>query len=235
MLWYRNKIYILCLFIVALCANPLLAGDIPYFLNLGFSENSSVFMFGQYGIDQESSNPYAESYIVDVKANTFVPDGTAQFVSDAGTFPGEDGLGALLNLLHQQTDSVSRYDINHLQRGRLVYLLVNGDEPKRSISFRDFNTGASYTLKLSQSSRGTKDAPEAAFHITLNKTAASGERGSQSIGLPDYYRKNVSSYIIKQVLISPDETSIIVVVEKVLDTENGRHLRYMVETAQLYN
>jgi len=192
-------------------------------------------MFGQYGIDEQSSRPYAENYLVDVKSNSFVPGGTAGSSADASASPGEDGLGALLNLLRGQAGIIDTYDIDHLETGRLVYVLINGNEPKQEIAFRDFNTGASYTLRLNQSSRGTAEAPEAAFHIILSTTTAAGETRSQSIGLPDYYRENVSSYVIKQAFISPDESSIIIVVAKIHDTENGRYLRYMVETAQLYN
>jgi len=226
---------LLGLMMITLCSAPLFAGDVANFLNLGFSEDSSTFMFGQYGIDEESSRPFAESYIVDVEANEFVPGGSAQIVADTPAVPGQDGIGALFNLTGRQRDISEEYNIDHLNMGRLVYLYINGSEPKREINFRDFNTGRRYTISLIQSVRGTEEDPEAAFHINLSSETADGEREVRTIGLPNYYRRNFNNYNIKQVLVSPDERSVIIVVEKILDYEGGRYLRYMVETARLYN
>ncbi len=221
--------------LLLLTAAPLFAGDVAYFLNLGFSEDSSAFMFGQYGIDEETSYPYAESYIVDVAENEFVPGGTAQIIADSPAVPGQDGIGALFNLTRQQNEIVAEYRIDHLNMGRLVYLYINGSEPRRQIRFRDFNTGTRYTINLEQTVRGSESSPEAAFHINFASETSDGGREARTIGLPNFYRKNINNYNIKQVLLSPDGNSVIIVVEKILDYEGGRYLRYMVETARLNN
>ena len=52
------------------------AGDIANLVNLGFSPDSSHFMFGFYGFDVQSGKPYAELFIVDTKKNNFVQGGT---------------------------------------------------------------------------------------------------------------------------------------------------------------
>ena len=223
------------LMFVLFVGTPLFGGDVAYFLNLGFSDDSSTFMFGQYGIDEESSKPYAESYIVDVADNDFVPGGTAQIMADQPAVPGQDGIGALFNLTRMQHEIAEEYEIDHLNMGRLVYLYINGSDPNREISFRDFNTGTRYTISLIQSVRGSEDEPEAAFHINLSAERSDGGREVRTIGLPNYFRENINNYNIKQVLLSPDERSVIIVVEKILDYEGGRYLRYMVETARLYN
>ena len=67
----KNNRFVLCISVFLLCAVPLFANDIAWFQNLGFSANSNYFMFGQYGISEENSKPYAESYIIDVGANKF--------------------------------------------------------------------------------------------------------------------------------------------------------------------
>ena len=221
--------------IFVLLAHSLAAGDIAYFVNLGFSADHDIFMFGQYGVDAESSKPYAESYIVDIQENNFVSGGVAQHTAGIPASPGQDGLGALFTLIGQQVNNIKKYSVDHLNVGRPVYLLVNGSEIKQEISFRDFNTGNAYTIKLRQSTRGVVDAPESAFHIILNATKPDGEQRSETVGRPDYYRENVSSYSIKQVIISPDENSVIIVVERILDYEGGRYLRYMIETTRLYD
>ena len=71
------------------------AGDIARFVNLGFSPDSRYFMFGQYGIQEKGSAPWAESYIVDVKANAFVPRGVHKVTGSQPVDPGTDGIGAL--------------------------------------------------------------------------------------------------------------------------------------------
>lgn len=213
----------------------LSAGDIATFVNLGFSDDSSTFMFGQYGIDEETSKPFAESYVINVEENEYVPGGMAQVVADGPASVGQDGIGALFNLTGQQKNLIEEYEIDHLNMGRLVYLYINGSEPKRDITFRDFNTGKAYTISLVQSVRGTAESPEAAFHINLVAQSTDGSREARTIGLPNFYRSNLNNYNIKQVVLSPDERSVIIVVEKILDYEGGRYLRYMVETARLYN
>jgi predicted secreted protein len=226
---------VLILMQILFTVSVLYGGDVASFLNLGFNPDSSVFMFGQYGIDEESSRPYAESYIVDVAANEFVPEGSAGIIADSPAQPGQDGLRALFSLIGRQQELIREYGLEHLQTGRLVYLYINGSEPKREISFRDFNSGYSYKINLNQDVRDGADGPEAAFHISLTATGPDGTREARTIGLPDYYRTDINNYNIKQVLLSPDEKSVIIVVEKILDSEEGRHVRYMVETARLYN
>ena len=80
---------------------PLAAGDVANFVNLGFSEDSSVCMFGQYGVIDGEERPYAEIYTVNVHKNAFVPNGVTKKVFTDEVQPGQDGAGALFNLLHQ--------------------------------------------------------------------------------------------------------------------------------------
>jgi len=207
-------------------------GDIAVFENLGFSADSGVFLFGQYGVESEDGVPFAEVFAVDVARNVFVPNG--MFVSrlDSGRplSLGQDGRGALYKLVGEASTVISEYDIDHLNNGRPIYILVDGDEPKSRIAFRDFNTSIRYELNLDQRSRGTGEDVQAAFGIRLTVTHPDDRIDQISIGRPDYYRDGVTQYQITQVLLSPDEDSIIIVVEKWY--ENGT-IRYMVETTPL--
>jgi len=83
-------------FLAALAAS---AGDVAQFVNLGFSKDARYFMFGQFGITQKDSTPWADTFIVDVPANAFAAKGTMQFVGTQPVDPGANGLGALLNAL----------------------------------------------------------------------------------------------------------------------------------------
>lgn len=212
------------------CSASLVAGDVATFVNLGFSEDSRTFMFAQYGIEEETSTPFAEIYTVDVPGNRFVPNGTLSRSFDVPLSPGQDGSGALYNLLPQAHSLVQRYDLNHLRQGRLVYLLVNGQEPKSQIAFRDFRSGNRYEVTLVQQERAESDPPRAAFHILLTVIRQNGNRQEYTVGLPEFFREGVNSYQIRQILHAPNERGIVFVVEKITETATGREVRFMVET-----
>lgn len=209
-------------------------GDIAMFENLGFSRDARVFLFGQYGIDAENSMPYAELHAVDVSSNTFVPDGSLisdGFPGAGDTVPlalGQDGRGALFQLLGQAHELIKRHDVDHLSNGRPIYILVDGDEPKERIAFRDFNTNTRYAFMLFQEQRDLDDSVEASFHIELTVTYEDDRSRTMTIGRPGYFRPGIKQYRITQVLLSPDENSIVIVVEK--QSADGS-VRYMVETA----
>ena len=211
----------------------LCAGDVANFVNLGFSEDAETFMFAQYGIDSEASTPFAELYAVDVAQNVFEDDGVRQGRYDAELSPGMDGSGALYTLLGESAGLVDRYGINHLRPGRIVYLLVNGEDPKSSIAFRDFNTGNRYQVELIQSRRGEGTDSSAAFHIELAITFDDGTMRERTIGLPDYYREGVSQYRISHIYLGPTEASLVFVVQKETLHETGKTVRYMVETTAI--
>jgi len=212
---------------------PLAAGDVANFVNLGFSEDSSVCMFGQYGVIDGEERPYAEIYTVNVHKNAFVPNGVTKKVFTDEVQPGQDGAGALFNLLHQVEPQVAEYSVDHLKTGRLVYIHVDGDKPKKRIEFRDFYRGDSYVLTLVQQNFGSDRDVSASFHINLAVTSKSGSTRTYTLGLPDYRRDGVISYRIQEVFFSPAESGLVVVMEKELWSEQGKNIRYMVETTTL--
>ena len=227
----RRALVLLPLLLVI--SSYLCAGDVANFVNLGFSQDAETFMFGQYGIDSEESKPFAELYAVDVAENVFETDGVKRQTYDVELSPGMDGSGALYTLLGDSASLVDRYEINHLTPGRIVYLLVNGEEPESSIDFRDFNTGNRFQVELVQSKRGSGDNVRAAFHIQLSVTFADGTVEARTIGLPNYYRDGVSQYRISHIYLGPNEQSLVFVVQKERLRESGKTVRYMVETTAI--
>lgn len=221
------------LLILIICAFPVFAGDVADYVNLGFSDNSEYFMFGLYGIDFKSSNPYAEIYAVDVSGNKFADEGVFTRVFDTDLQAGQDGSGALYNLLNENSSQLKEFGINHLNKGRIVYLLINGDEPKDNLEFRDFRNNGKYKVSLIQQQFGTEKEPSASFHIMLTMTDSGSKISVYTIGLPDYKRKDVLKYRIKQVMFAPDEKSLVFVVEKEVLDGSGPSIRYMVETVKL--
>ena len=225
-----RRIAALALSALFFCSASLVAGDVATFVNLGFSEDSRTFMFAQYGIEDDTTTPFAEIYTVDVPGNRFVPNGTLSESYDVPLSPGQDGSGAFYNLLPEAERLVERYGLDHLRQGRLVYLLVNGQEPKSRISFRDFRSGNRYEVRLVQEQRGEGESVRAAFHILLTVIREGGSGEEYTIGLPDYFREGINRYQIRQILHAPNERGIVFVVEKITDTGDGREVRFMVET-----
>jgi predicted secreted protein len=217
-----------CLFLGV--AGVVVAGDSANFQNLGFSEDSRYFMFAQYGASQESGFPYAELYTVDVRDNRFVPGGSQKTASETAIEPGNDGQGALFNLLEQAVPLKRRYGIDHTRSGRLVYILLDGAEPQSEVEFRDFGTGRKYHITLSQASAGSGAEIKSSFHVVVTITEASGTMSSHTVGLPDYWRPGVRRYRIKQVLLAPDSRSVVLVIEREEQNGSGANIRYMVET-----
>lgn len=224
------KRFLLTTMLMSTLALCVVAGDIATFVNLGFSTDSDTFMFCEYGIDSRTSKPFAGLYVVDVDKNEFVPGGAIERSFDVEIQPGQDGSGAFYTALGDNVGLVERYEIRHLLQGRLVYLLVNGAVPKSHIEFRDFNTGNRYEINLVQMAIGEGKDVRAAFHIQLSVFRPNGDVDAHTIGLPGYYRKGVGTYRIKQVVLSPDERSVVFVVEKEYVSDRGKTIRYMVET-----
>jgi len=225
-----KKILTILTLLIAIGAS-LFAGDLASFINLGFSEDSRYFMFAQYGMDGETSFPYSELYTVDVHTNQYVPGGVVKETFTTSPQIGQDGTGAMLSLFLDAKDEIEELDISPLLTGRLVYLLVNGAEPKSQISFRDFRHGSHYQVTLNQEQFGADDDLSAAFHINLSVTDSEGNIDTYTIGLPNYKRSGVRQYKIRRVFFSPDETSLVFVIEKEENDETGAiNIRYMVET-----
>lgn len=227
-----NRKLVLTLILI-LSALTVYAGDVADYVNLGFSDDSKYFMFGLYGIEYENSNPYAELYTVKVSENKFAAGGVFSKVFNTSIQPGQNGSGALFNLLKENHNELEKFNINHLDKGRIVYLLINGAEPKEMLEFRDFKNNGRYKVQLIQKQHGTEKEPSASFYIDLTVTDRTNTISNYKVGLPGYQRENVLKYRIKQVMFAPNEKSLVFVVEKEILDGAGPSIRYMVETVNL--
>lgn len=232
----RSLLLVLAISSFVVAAN---AGDISSFVNLGFSSDSRNFMFGIYGVTEKESIPHAEAYIINVSRNSFQPGGQLVVKGTHSISLGQDGSGALYNILHTIEPQIAKYKIDHLNLGRLVYVLFNGQEPKAQINFHDFNTDVKYELTLIQSSRpaiiNSKDGhKQSEFSINLVTTQKNGNEKKFIVGRPGFFRDYVDEYSIRQVILSPDERSLLFVIEKQNRSNNSLSTSYMVETVDLY-
>lgn len=212
-----------------LVASVVTGGDLATFQNLGFSPSGDVFAFGQYGVTGESSSPFAEIYVVDVAGNRFLAGGTFELRSEAPLPLGQDGRGALFALLSEAHALISRERVDHLQTGRPIYILVDGETPPERLSFRDFVAGVRYDVRLEQRNRPAGDSVEAAFSIDLTLIREDATQ-TVTIGLPSFFRENVESYQITQIIAGPENGAVVFVVE--MRSPDGS-IRYMVETASV--
>lgn len=229
----RSIFIIFIIFIFGILAGNVFAGDIANFVNLGFSSDSRYYMFAQYGVNENTSYPYSYFYIVDVPNNDFVTNGVKNASYNIYAQAGYDGSGALFSLLEDNISLIKSYSINHLKTGRLLYFLIDGTEPKSDLDFRDFITGNRYIIHLVQSLYGSGSNVSASFYIDLTVISSSGSSKSYKVGLPNYKRTGVKSYRIKQVILAPNDRSLVFVVEKEEMDTTGANIRYMVETVQL--
>jgi predicted secreted protein len=208
-------------------------GDVARFANLGFSEDDRYFLFAQYGVDGEALRPYCELFLVDVPANRFVTGGVEKKSYDVRVEPGDTGAGALYTILAENRGLVEKHRISHLNRGRIIYLYVNGEEPQPSLNFRDFQSGNSYRMNLVQQKYGAQETLESSYYIDLHVTDPSGRVRRETVGLPGYRRAGVDSYRIRQVIAAPRGDSLVIVVEKAELDSGGFNIRFMVETINL--
>jgi predicted secreted protein len=212
---------------------PASAGDIATFVDLGFSPDSAYFMFGQYGVESASGKPYAELYLVDTKKNDFVPKGMTRKVFDAKLEPGQDCSGALFSLFGDSVALSKSCKIDHLATGRLLYVLLDGEVPPASLSFRDFKTEAAYDMALQKSVAEGKDGVVSSFGLTVTVTAKDGGVKRVTAGSPDIKRPGVRDYAIRRIIVAPDEKTIVVIIEKRMADKGDQSVRYMVETVKL--
>ena len=204
------------------------AGDVARFINLGFSPDSRYFMFGQYGIQEKTSAPWAETYIVDVKANAFVPQGTRKVSSPREADAGSDAIGALFEAVAESRAQKVRYNIRHMATGRLLYILVDGAPAPDSIDFRDFETNRSYTIVLSQNPPSGESG--ASYGVSVTVTDKDGALHTYKAGDPSYRRPGVKAYHIKEIILAPDNASLVFLVQKEEQDTRGNNIRYMIET-----
>jgi len=211
----------------------LFAGDGASFVNLGFSDDSSYFMFGQYGLSSKSIQPYAELSIVDVAKNSFVSQGSFSEKYSEEASAGINAIGTLFRLALKNAATIANYKINPARNGRLLYVLLDGQKPLPSLEFRDFINGNLYNLTLIQQQKKTGSTVSACFTINLTLTSKDGKRTSAVVGKADYYRPGVTDYRIKYIILAPDAKSLVFVIEKTMPTDTGADIRYMVETIKL--
>lgn len=212
---------------------PLAAGDVATFANLGFSADSSRFMFGQYGIEAGTSKAWADVAIVDTKRNDFVAGShlSKSFATrlDAGQSPE----GALFSLFADDLARAKAAGIDHLLAGRLIYALVDGADVPQTLQFRDFANDDQWQIVMLKSIKEDKGVVRSSFGLEITKTSKDGTIQRLTAGNPGILRDGVRDYVIRNVIVGPDNRTVVLVIEKIVGEKNDTSVRYMVETLRL--
>jgi predicted secreted protein len=220
--------------ILALIFSPLWAGDTAVFIDFGFSADGRTYSFGQYGINENTLQPWAELCVIDVASNSFVPGGRISYIHDSPVTPGNDGSGALFRIISRNTALSDRYNIGFLLQGYPLYAslensVVYGNE---IIEFRNFETGESFRASLNAGGFGS--AAGSSFFISLEKRYKDGSIKNYTVGNMGIKRPGIISYRIRKVLAAPKIGSLVFVIEMKKQNANGStDIRYMIETLRL--
>ncbi|OQX28890.1 MAG: hypothetical protein B0D92_06585 [Spirochaeta sp. LUC14_002_19_P3] len=221
---------------LTLLAAFLSAGDLAVLENLGFSADGRYFMFGQHVTVPSAGQVYAEIGIVNVPSNDFVPSGWKKKTWNLRMLPNQESRGALYELLSEMSPYKTRYGIDHLQQGKVLYLKGAADEKTMSMDggdtasglmFRDFERGRAFILALTQSTQTGGSEVSAAFSIQITIENSDGTTASYQVGRPSYMRAGVASYSIARVWLGPNSKSLAIAIAK---EAPDLSVRYMVET-----
>jgi len=232
---FMKKAVFAVLIILFTCVSALWAGDSAVFVDLGFSQDGRIYMFGQYGVQASTLRPWAEIYVVDVSRNVFVPNGRASIIQNTPIRAGQDGSGVFHQLVSNNSSLVSRYGIIFQNQGLPLYISRDENPPINSerITFRDFLSGKSYAAQLNSTVYGSGQNARSQFYISLDATSSNGQKKNYTVGTPGYSRQGIIQYNMKRVVIDEKGDSIIFVIEMKHAIVNGFNIRYMVEAVRL--
>ena len=230
----KKTVFILIILLLT-SVSALWAGDSAVFVDLGFSPDGRMYMFGQYGVLSPSLRPWADLYVVDVTSNTFVPNGRVSLVENTPIKAGQDGSGILHRLVANNSTLSNRYCINFQNQGLPLYISRDENPPPRGekIDFRDFLSGKSYNAQLISTITGSEQNARSQFFINLEVNSPNSQCRTYKVGSPNFVRQGIVQYNFKRVLIDSSGSSIIFVIEMMRATNNGYDIRYMVEAVRL--
>ena len=230
-----KKTVLAVLIILLISVSALWAGDTAVFVDLGFSPDGRIYMFGQHGVLSPSLRPWAELYIVDVARNNFVPNGRLSFTQNTAIRAGQDGSGIFHQLLSNNTSLTSRHNIDFQNQGLPLYISREVNLPPRGerIEFRDFLSGNRYTAQLVPTITGSGQNVRSQFYINLDVTSPNGQVRRYTVGTPNFVRQQIAQYNIKRVVIDANGGSLIFIIEMRRVAANGFDIRYMVEAVRL--
>lgn len=225
-----------CTAFAILTAFSLYAGDAAVFQDIGFSDDGTTYIFGQYGMTDKDYQGWAEIYTVDVAKNDYVKGEIFSTEPSAET-AGLSGKKAYELLKKKAEWKMTKYNCKPCDVETLLY--IRSDEAKdaeQEIVFKDFEGSTEdksvyYHIKLCPYYEGKGKNIRSSYYILLEKKDADGNRlFKKVVGNPDIKRKGISSYKINRIYTDKSAKSLVFIVEKTYEDDAGTSIRYMVET-----
>ena len=232
----RFFIYVLMTLTCAL----LFAGDAAVFMDLGFSKDGSVYMFGQYGKKDKSYEAWAEIFTVDVVSNNYVKN-EVYSTSSGKSMTSLSGKSAYEKLVSDKKSKFSKYQCVPYTPEQLLYIRTSEDKKGTDeIVFRNFSENVedgevtSFHVRLVPTYNGKGKNISSKYYIDVSLQDEDGNiKFSKQIGTPDLQRKGISNYRIDRIVTDSSGTSLVFIVEKTLIDDTGTSIRYMVETMKM--
>jgi predicted secreted protein len=212
------------------------AGDCANFADIGFSEDGSVYCFGQYGITDSDFQSYAEIYAVDVKNNSFLPNGIFRTMPSSQT-ANLSGKECYQKLKEKSSYFINRYSPKSTEVDNILYIRgASKTKPEDIIKVKDFENSTKdnpvyYTFQLVPHYEGKGENSTGAFFVSIEKQDADGKVLSRkTVGNADRKRPGVTGYSIEKIITDKTGKNFIIIVEKKVADKTGISIRYMVET-----
>lgn len=216
-----------CLITFVLCNLSIFAGDVAVFNDIGFSKDGNTYFFGVYGKTDKKFIPYAEIYGVDVEKNDFISGKV--FKSKDKSFK-KSSKAVYEDLLAKKYSELKNYQLYTPKAEDVLYIME--EESKKSsdeIVFESFEENNHiYKVKLIS----TLDGKKSYFYIDVKIYDKDSNQlvDSYKIGNPHIKRPNVTNYRIVKISTNKEKTSVVFVIEKTIEDNDGTSIRYMVET-----
>lgn len=218
-------------FLITFCmfGFAIFAGDVAVFEDIGFSKDGNVYFFGMYGKTDKKFIPYGEIYAVDVAKNDFISNLIFKSKDKSCKKSSKE---IYEDLFAKRYSEIKKYECYKPLAEDVLYIM--DDESKKSndeIVFKSFEESEfTYKVKLIPTYYGNKSS----FYIEVNVYDTNDNLSlSYKAGTPSVKRANVTNYKIVKISTNKDKTSVVFVIEKTVEDENGTSIRYMVETKKL--
>lgn len=224
---------------ISLLAFAAFAGDAAFFEDIGFSEDGSIYVFGQYGKTDKDFQAWAEIYTVNVQKNDFVKNENYKLEPQASTV-SLSGKKAWEKLCENTEWKLSKYKLEATSPENFIYINENEKKnPEEEIVFKDYDASTKensvyYHIRLCPTYEGKGSKVKSSFYINLDLVDVDGNTiMHHKVGTPSVKRQGVIGYRIVKIFTDKSEKSLVFVVEKTLEDEKGTSIRYMVETIRL--
>lgn len=225
-----------CVAFALLTTAAVFAGDAAVFYDMGFSDDGTTYLFGQYGKTDKNYEAWAEIYTVDVARNDYV-SGEVYKTAPSKETVNISGKKAFELLKEKNEWKTAKYNCKPCDAETLLY--IRSDENKDAedeIVFKDFEGSTDespvfYSIKLLPYYEGTGTKTVSSYYILLEKKDNDGNLlFKKVVGNPDIKRKGISSYKINRIYTDKNAKGLVFIIEKTLEDDKGTSIRYMVET-----